>query len=302
MLANLQRHALNNSSKIPMKTLAKVCTGGLILTLAWMLGRMIWAILEPVEPLPPWRPVVTSSARSASSKPQFDLATLQKAELFGKYQASSEPVAQQVVQDAPQTRLSLVLVGVVASNNPQGGLAVISNRNQQSTYGIDETITGTRATLIAVHADRVILRNAGRDETLMLAGSDYSRRAVAEAQPAAPAPAASQSQAASGGNESLGAIRQEILENPQTIFNYIRMSQVTEDGALKGYRVNPGRDRALFDSVGLEPNDLAVELNGADLTDPSVMQQLFKDLQSSTSLSLTVERDGQRHEIFIELQ
>ncbi|MFS1426027.1 hypothetical protein LMH73_002250 [Vibrio splendidus] len=41
---------------------------------------------------------------------------------------------------------------------------------------------------------------------------------------------------------------------------------------LVGYRVRP--ERALFDSVGLQDGDIAVELNGADLTEPSAMVEI----------------------------
>lgn len=70
-----------------------------------------------------------------------------------------------MIQDAPKTRLNLVLVGAVASSNPKLSLAVIANRGTQATYGINEEIEGTRAKLKAVLVDRVIIDNSGRDET-----------------------------------------------------------------------------------------------------------------------------------------
>ena len=82
---------------------------------------------------------------------------------------------QPVKQDAPQTRLNLTLVGLVASSNPQTALAVITHRGKQNTYGLNEAIEGTRATLQAVYPDRVIIRNSGRDETLMLDGVDFNK-------------------------------------------------------------------------------------------------------------------------------
>ncbi|MGT0149779.1 type II secretion system protein N [Vibrio metschnikovii] len=42
--------------------------------------------------------------------------------------------------DAPPTRLNLTLVGVVASNELERSLAVIANRGQQATYGLNEQI------------------------------------------------------------------------------------------------------------------------------------------------------------------
>ena len=103
-------------------------------------------------------------------------------------------------------------------------------------------------------------------------------------------------------SSQLGRIKQEILEKPQTLFSYIRLSQVKRDGQLAGYRVNPGKERALFDAVGLKANDLAVSLNGNDLTDPAVMAKLWTELSQATDFTLTVEREGQLHDIYIELR
>ncbi|WP_413113143.1 type II secretion system protein GspC [Thaumasiovibrio sp. DFM-14] len=300
------RNALKNPSLIPWSLLARVVTWLLVMSLAWLLGRMFWSVVQPVAPITPWAASsVSSSSSSASQGPNYNLRQLQQMQLFGRYSADapSAPVERTVIQDAPETKLNLSLVGVVASNSPQTSLAVIANRNQQSTYGIDELIEGTRATLVAVYVDRVIIRNAGRDETLMLDGTKFaaktaannSTRSLAQAAPALSEPNEELS-------EQLSVIKQEVMENPQNIFNYIRLSQVKEDGELKGYRVNPGKDRTLFDAVGLKANDLALTLNGNDLTDPSVMATLFQELQQTTSLSLSVDRDGQLHDIYIDLQ
>ncbi|GAL26377.1 general secretion pathway protein C [Vibrio variabilis] len=41
-------------------------------------------------------------------------------------------------------------------------------------------------------------------------------------------------------------------------------------------------------------------LNGADLTDPAAMGQIYQSITELTELNLTVERDGQQHDIFIQ--
>ncbi|WP_087023274.1 type II secretion system protein GspC [Thaumasiovibrio subtropicus] len=302
MLATQWRAALQNPSQLPFAAIARLLTWLVVVMLAWLLGRLVWQVIQPVEPIAKWSPTAVATA-SNTSGPRYNLRQLQQMELFGKYeaQAKPEPVKQEVVQNAPETRLNLNLVGVVASTNPTTSLAIIANRNQQNTYKIDDPIEGTRATLVAVFADRVIIRNSGRDETLMLDGNKFTSQSAAPSRPvqrAATAPANDVDQL----GEKLGAIKAEIMANPQNMFNYIRLSQVKKEGALLGYRVNPGKERTLFDAVGLMPNDLAVTLNGSDLTDPSTMATLFQELQQATSLSLSVERDGQLHDIYIDLQ
>lgn len=198
--------------------------------------------------------------------------------------------------NAPKTRLQLTLHGVVASSNPAKALAVIGNRGKQNTYGLDETIEGTRATLAAVYPDRVIIRNAGREETLLFDPNAKPSRSQSQAgNPRVQKPRAKSANA----SERLEQIRQEVVDNPAALMTYIRLSQVKRDGKVVGYRVNPGKDRALFDSVGLEPNDLAVTLNGVDLTNDAEAAKLWPQLTQMTELNLVVDRQGQRHDIYI---
>ena len=108
-------------------------------------------------------------------------------------------------------------------------------------------------------------------------------------------------EAASDVGEKLEQIREEIAKDPQSVFKYITISPVKRDGGIVGYRVSPGRDAALFNDVGLEPGDIAVQLNGIDLSDPSSSVQLMQVMSDPQELNLTVERDGQQYDIYIQL-
>ncbi len=235
-----------------------------------------------------------SPAKSAATTDRklLDLSSLQNGALFGTYSESTPaPVIQKVV-DAPKTRLNLVLVGVVASNEVNKNLAVIANRGAQATYGLNEVIEGTRVKLKAVLPDRVILDNSGRDETLMLEGLDYSKRSSVVEKP-------SRKQEESN-EDKLDKIREAILKNPQEIFQYVRLSQVKEEDAIVGYRMSPGKDASLFESSGLVNGDIATEFNGFDLTAPDVMNKLASSMSDMTEINLTVLRDGQQYDIYIQ--
>jgi len=269
----------------------------LIAASAWILGQLAWFIEPAEQTVVPWKATASSSSSPQST---LDISSLQQSNMFGAYNPTTAPVVkQQVIQDAPKTRLNLVLVGAVASSNPKLSLAVIANRGTQATYGINEEIEGTRAKLKAVLVDRVIIDNSGRDETLMLEGIEYKRLAVS-----APAPPRTTS-SVRGNNpvseeEKLDEIKAKIIQDPQQIFQYVRLSQVKRDDKVIGYRVSPGKDSELFNSVGLQNGDIATQLNGQDLTDPAAMGNIFRSISDLTELNLVVERDGQQHEVFIE--
>lgn len=271
------------------------CTLVLVALMAWLIGILLWSLLSSQPSVARWSAPQVSHVQSTNRSSNDHISELLSANLFGLYNQTETATAKTVVKDAPQTRLNLTLVGAVASSNDKLSLAIIANQGKQSTYGIGETIDNTRATLQAVYVDRVIISNQGRDETLMLQGIDYSSNPQPMAQQATRS-----AQDTTENVADLDTIRQEISSDPQKIFQYIRLSQVMEDGQLKGYRVRPGNERALFDQVGLKDGDIATSLNGQDLTDPSQMAALWKTALDSTEWNLTVERDGQPHDIYIQ--
>ena len=294
MLASKWFTAATTKCPLSLQSITRLLTYLLVVILAWVLGRLVWSIIEQSPVVARWQPSAITVNTSQQQLPVNELLSLN---LFGRYQENSAPIlTKPVKQDAPQTQLRLTLVGVVANSTPSKALAVVTNNGKQNTYGINEVIDKTRATLIAVYNDRVIIRNNGRDETLMLEGLKFTKPSVT----------AGESQRntvqTNSNTAELAKIKQEILSEPQTLFSYIRLSQVKKDGQIEGYRVNPGKNRILFDQVGLKANDLAVSINGNSLTNPAIMAKLWGELSSATDFTLTVERDGQLHDIHIELQ
>ena len=294
MLASKWFTAATTKCPLSLQSVTRLLTYLLVVILAWVLGRLVWSIIEPSPVVARWQPLAVTVNTSQQQLPVNELLSLN---LFGSYQANAAVVAKKPVkQDAPQTQLRLTLVGVVASSIPSKALAVVTNNGKQNTYGINEVIDNTRATLIAVYNDRVIIRNNGRDETLMLEGLKFTKPSVTAAE------SQRNTVQTNSNTAELAKIKQEILSEPQTLFSYIRLSQVKKDGQIEGYRVNPGKNRILFDQVGLKANDLAVSINGNSLTNPAIMAKLWGELSSATDFTLTVERDGQLHDVHIELQ
>ncbi|MCJ2378886.1 type II secretion system protein GspC [Vibrio sp. ZSDZ34] len=268
------------------------------LSSAWIVGMLIWQFYPSSHSVSQWTPaqVDRSSSSLSSSSLQTDVSSINQAQLFGQY--SQQGVVAPVVQDAPKSRLNLVLVGAVVSNQAEKSLAVIAHRGKQGTYGLGEQIDGTRATVKAILIDRIIISNAGRNETVMLEGLEYRKLQLQTTPSAASSNVIGNNPV--NNEEKLATIRQTITQDPQQIFQYVRLSQVKRDGKVLGYRVSPGRDPELFNAVGLQNGDVAIQLNGADLTDPAAMGKIYKTITELTELNLTVERDGQQHDIFIQ--
>ncbi len=263
----------------------------------WILGKIVWLAIPQASDITPWKPSASNVIVSGESN-AIDFNALQNADLFGKYTEQKAVVVEQpIVKDAPKTRLNLSLVGVVATKQLQNSLAVIANSGKQATYGIGEEIEGTRAKLKAVLVDRVIIDNQGRDETLMMQGVEYNKLSESpQARRSQPV-----QQTAEIPSDKLDQIRDEIAQDPKSVFKYISISPVKNGDEIVGYRVAPGRDAALFNDVGLESGDIAVQLNGIDLRDPASAAEVMQIMSEPQELNLTVERDGQQYDIYIQL-
>ena len=283
-------------------TISKSLTVVLVACLAWICGSLFWSMLAPQTFVSQWQPKAVVVANTQNKSKDDSLSGLLNGQVFGHFNAKKKIEQPTIVEvrDAPKTRLNLTLAGVVASSNPTLSLAVIANRGKQNTYGIDETIDGTRATVKTISGDRIIISNNGRDETLMLEGIEYTKIST-ESNSTGSSGTVLGNNRQNSNQDELDLIRKEMAKNPQSVLKYIRLSQVSDNGKITGYRVNPGKDRKLFDSVGLKPGDIATSLNGIDLTDPAAMSALWKNMSEMTELNLTVQRNGQLHDIFIGL-
>ncbi len=251
-----------------------------ILLAAQQLAALSWR-LWPGEPSADLGAPLAAATPSRDASPARGLAELQALALFGKPLSRQESTTSS--ESAPRSRLNVQLTGLLASGDPARSLAIIAQGGKQASYGIGEVINGTQAEIRRILADRVILRHQGQEEILWLDES-------AAASPRGTAAPASRLPS-----------RRALLKEPGKILDYLRISPVQRDGAVQGYRLNPGKDPALFAAVGLQPNDLAVSLNGFDLRDNAQAMQIMQQLASLSELNITVERQGQLHDVYVSL-
>jgi general secretion pathway protein C len=302
--------------KLPHAKLSWVVMILVVVYIAFLMAKLFWLVWpEPVN-----TPIQsTYSAPENTQSNRSNSSAILALHLFGKAdaQAKKQPARQEkVINNAPETRLSINLTGIVAvSDNDQNGLAVIESQGQQATYLVDDVVKGTRAKLAQVLPDRVILDVSGRFETLMLDGLDFTKTVsmpvLAERDGEkdfnqGPQEVDGEQQIDATANEEVkDAIletRDELLQDPGKLFDYIRVSQAMRDGEVVGYRLSPGKDPALFKKMGLQNNDLAVSINGYQLTDMQQAMSAINELRNSTDANITIERDGEQIDVQFSLQ
>lgn len=258
----------------------------LVVAIGWQLARVGWLLVP--GPATPELPPVAAQPRTAqpAAGTTINVERVINAHLFGVPRADDEAVALVEQEDAPDTQLNLELRGTIAATEEERALAIIAQRGgAEKVYFVGDAVPGG-ATLHAVQLDRVLLRRAGRLEALRLPRSEDS---PAPRRAAAPAP----SRTPSLSPRAATTIQEVVSQNPASLTEIIRPQPVFKDGRQQGYRVYPGRQRQQFAELGLRPGDLVTQINGMALDDPARGMEIFRGLADATSVTLTIDRNGQ---------
>ena len=307
------------SRNLPHRVLSKYITLALVVYLAYFVATMIWAVV-PVQNSVGNISSASTVKQTTSANSGVDLSTLLSAHIFGEEGKVEvkKPVAKPT-QAAPKTRLSVTLTGLVAdSADPvsASSVAIIEGRNGQDTYGINDKISGTSASIYQIYIDRVILLVSGRYETLMLDGIEYSTKPPSNPQVEEGPKQASVKPAVKNATKkrerldkrtdmelarSLREQRAQLFEDPKKLVDVIRIRPYKQKGELLGYRLSPGKDAKLFKQVGLKRNDLAISINGQDLTDMQQALTVMGELKTMTEATITVVRQDELIDIILAL-
>lgn len=270
-----------------LSILPAVVTTVLVALAAWQLARLAWVFAPYPDPeVGAIRTLGTAPREGAEGQvSEADMNRVAEAHLFGEAAVEAPPVVVQETLDAPDTNLSLELLGTLAADRKEESYALIHERGKETkVYAIGEAVTAD-AKLHAVYADRVLLERRGKLEALRLP------RELTGSAPRSPSTVSrTRTSQAELSNPSMAAM---ITENASSFTDIVRPQPVFADGQQRGYRLYPGRERRKFAMLGLRPGDLVTEINGTALTDPSKGMEIFQGLGEATSVTVTVERNGQ---------
>jgi len=154
-------------------------SAGLLAVIAWVLAGLIWSIAVPGYNAPAGTPTdaeLASPSRPAPSPSAEEprLSGFARAAAFAPF-GSTQTSDSQLIENAPETRLRLKLLGVLTYGPDSGSAIIAAGGDDAELYYVGDTIGDELATLQQVHVDRVILERDGRLETLRLPRSDELR-------------------------------------------------------------------------------------------------------------------------------
>jgi general secretion pathway protein C len=221
--------------------------------------------------------------------PQLDIGGLVNAHLFGN------AVVQNTGGDganAPPSSMPLVLAGLLATDNPKEGMAIIGESAAAArVVAVGQQVPGG-ATLHSVYVDRAVIDRNGALESVLL-----PRRTGGALASAPPPPVASMP----SNEASIERMRRLVSDDPNLIGQVMRPQPVFAGGTMRGFRVYPGANRQAFARIGLRAGDLVTAINGTPLNDKDRAQEIFATLSSSSDARVTITRNGRQQELVLNL-
>lgn len=238
-------------------------------------------------------PVAVEQQRSSRSV--NNTSALRALNIFGDRAAPE--AAEQADLDAPETTLNVRLVGLVASAQPERSAAIIEQGGNQRTYIIGERISGSRASVEHILPDRVLLDNGGRREVLYIEGRDGSE-AQLRVMSARPSPTEEGQPRRSNqpirvnasANQQVRQAVESVRDDPTAILEVMNISPIRDGQQITGYRLSPRGNNELFDALGLQSGDVALAINGYDLTDPAQALAAMNEIQEASRAIIQVRR------------
>lgn len=268
-----------------LQYLPDISSAILIIANAHILALITWMLLSDQEP------VTVAPLPTAKTLPQAvnqqAFHELTNAHLFG-IMGKTGPVTTTKV---PETRLNLILKGILADEPMQNASVIISRSKggKEEVYGLGDKMPGG-IIIKEIHSEHIILLRQGQLETLRLikesgVGKASSKRSVT-----------------TSGAESLKNIRQKITTNPASFMEYATPVVVREAGRQIGYRLQPKTNKNLLAETGIQPTDVITSINGIKLNNPKNSMDALKKIRTANEINVMVQRNGIEVPLNIKLE
>ncbi len=268
-------------------------------TAVWFGAQLTWQLITPASEVPSG-PIQMTNQRAESSYSARSIVAL---DLFGAATAATP----QAASNAPKTSLNIRLLGVSASNVPERSAAIIERSGKQEVYVMGDKLEGTQVTIKEIYADRVILDNNGRLETLELEGIGELSEGLSLTMANMTGDVRTSGRAVREGGSSP---RRDDTDsqitaadvNPESLLEFIQITPVRGGDGIRGYRLSAGKNPELFRQAGFRDGDLAVAINGQDLTNISTAMKITSELGDMTQATVTVLRGNESVDLQLDIR
>ena len=259
----------------------------LIVGCSYTLATITWDLVPQNNDVSDTSVIISNNKPTTRTNATQAFRQLSNAHLFGVFQKNN------ITTKAPETKLDLVLKGVLATTPMSLASAIIARKKNgpEDIYGIGDKLPGN-VTIKEIHADHVIISRGGQLETLRLPKDSSSKNFIST----------SRTQSTSFGNQSLKDVRNQIMKDPTSFGDYALPIVVKEKGKQVGYRLDFQGKGDVFKKAGLKTTDIITSVNGMKLDTPQKSIRALRKMRTSTALNLVVRRNGADVNISLKLQ
>jgi general secretion pathway protein C len=272
-----------------------------------ILAKLFWVItLHFTQPdVSKQKVTVTTSKSKAKTTSNTDVSKLIARHLFGS--AERVEVAQPQVDDAPVTKLNLILRGTYAAGKKERSNSVIEDgKGKQAVYFVDDKLqVSGQVFLRQVHVDKVILETNGRIEELRLkdkvpqvAVRSTKQKKVGQGKKNNRVDDKRKNAQIS---QSLNKYREKLQSDPLSLVGLVNYQPKMVDGEMIGIEISPGKDKRLFTQLGLRRRDVITAVNGVSLTNPQDAMQLLTEIQDMQELQVDISRGNESISLLLNL-
>lgn len=250
------------------------------------LARWTWQLIAPIVPSGLHGIAITASAPPA----RFTVSDIESADLFG-----AAPVSAGNLDAIPVSSLNLVLTGIVEAGSRSFAL-MKANGHHQAPFVVGQQVApGT--SLVAVYADRVLIRHEGRVESVLLKQPvSAGVQGLAPETTAIPPPPVHRVR--QGHYLVPPALVKQEVANPEPLFHQALMVPY-EAGGFLIRSIAPG---SLYQQLGLKPGDVIRSVNGQPIDSLAQAMQVYRHLPVSGEINLRILRNGHAKELHYRIQ
>ena len=200
------------------------------------------------------------------------------------------PITQmQIVQDAPETTLNLVLTGMISGPN---GIAILKKSDEkQKSYKVGELIY-PGVVLQSVQKNYIIIDVDGKIQRLTfnreeITGLSYRNDDLKS----------------NKGLNKESLVTRSFDFDVDLLFQNLSLRRVSEAGKLRGYSIKQNQPNMDLTKLGFLEEDIITAIDGVDITfgSPNFVK-LFEQSRKSGNVVMTIIRNGKTKRIKIGLQ
>lgn len=183
------------------------------------------------------------------------------------------------------------------------GVALIKQSNKTLVVFEGEEILAN-VVLLEVYPEEIVISNRGVHERLSLVGGKNKLLTKENSQEKDGNAVKQLVNAADLSQEESGALNEigrALKKSPMSIAKFIKFKPINKDGRWAGVKIWSKTDKKLFRAVGFKEGDMLVDVNGRSINQLASNPRLWQEFLKESQFELIVERNGQEHNISVDL-